>query len=137
MNRLLTLKLLALALYAWTALPAQAAELEGTEPAGTTSRLIVKYRDIPGQTRLDARTLGRALTVAARFRMSIQPMSTATADTHVLQLDRCVPLKYATALANELEATDAQVEYAYPERDTGQANDTCQPGQGFLYATAR
>ncbi|HET7862922.1 MAG TPA: hypothetical protein VFL86_00820 [Burkholderiaceae bacterium] len=137
MNRLLTLKLLTLGLCAWAALPAHAGDIEATELAGTTSRLIVKYRDLPVQARLDARTLGRALTVAARFRMSIQAVSTPAVDAHVLQLDRCVPLKYATALASELEASDAQVEYAYPERSTDPANGTCLSGQGFLYATAR
>lgn len=137
MNHLLTLRLLALVLCACAALPARAGDIEATELAVSTNRLIVKYRDLPVQERLDARTLSRALTVAARFRMSIQAVSTPAVDAHVLQLDRCVPLKYATALANELEASDAQVEYAYPERSTDPAHGTCRSGQGFLYATAR
>ncbi len=137
MTRLIALKSLALVLCVWAALPAHAGDVDASELAGTTNRLIVKYRDVPGQARLDARTVGRALTVAARFRMSVQALPTPSAGAHVLQLDRCVSVKYATALASELEASDAQVEYAYPDRAPTPTSGTCQPGQGAQYAKAR
>ena len=138
MTRLIALKSLALVLCVWAALPAHAGDVEATDLAGTTDRLIVKYRDLPGLVRLDARTLGRTLSVAARFRMSVQALSTPSAGAHVLQLDRCVSIKYAAALASELEASDAQVEYAYPDRATATTTSgACQPGQGAQYATAR
>jgi serine protease len=133
------LKSLFPALVACWMLPAHAGDAAG--PAGSTDRLVVKYRDLAPPARPDARSLSRALTVAARHRMSLRPVQGPTAGAHVLQLDRCISMQDAATLASDLEAGDAQIEFAQPEPPDHPAADpadsACGPAPGSRYATAR
>jgi hypothetical protein len=136
MHRIHLLKPLFLACTLWAALPAQAADA-----TVSTDQLVVKYRSGSAQ-RLDARSLSRAKLTASRFRMSVQSAAAQGGGTFVLRLDRCVPVKYAMALAGELESMDEHVEYARVDAagDTAIAPDTdgsCSLSLGGQYATAR
>lgn len=136
MHRFNLLKPLLLACAVWAALPAQAAD-----SAVSTDQLVVKYRSGSTQ-RLDARSLGRAMLAASRLRMSVQSAAAQGGGTFVLRLDRCVPVKYAMALAGELESMDEQVEYAQVDtaKDaaiTPDSGSSCSPSHRDQYATAR
>jgi serine protease len=120
-------------------LPAHAGD--AASAAGSTDRLIVKYRGLAPQARPDARSISRALTVAARHRMSLRPVPDHAAGAHVLQLDRCISMQDAATLASDLEAGDAQIEFAQAEPSDHAAADpadsACGPAPGSRYATAR
>jgi hypothetical protein len=136
MHRTNLLKPLFLACTLWAALPAQAADA-----TGSTDQLVVKYRSGSAQ-RLDARSLSRAMFAAARLRMSVQSAAAQGGGTFVLRLDRCVPVKYAMALAGELESMDEQVEYAQVDTAedaalTPDSGSSCSPSRRGQYATAR
>ena len=136
MHRIHLLKPLFLACTLWAALPAQAADA-----TASTDQLVVKYRSGSAQ-RLDARSLSRARLTASRFRMSVQSAAAQGGGTFVLRLDRCVPVKYAMALAGELEAMDEQVEYAQADAAedaaiTPDTDNNCSPSLSDQYATAR
>jgi len=136
MHRINLLKPLLLACTVWAALPAQAADA-----AASTDQLVVKYRSGSAQ-RLDARSLSRAMLAAARLRMSVQSAAAQGGGTFVLRLDRCVPVKYAMALAGELESMDEHVEYAQVDTAedaalTPDAGSSCSPSRRGQYATAR
>ena len=92
-----------------------------TSPA--TDRLIVKYKDGgsavfkgQGTPAMTAARQAIAERAGQQFGMSMKALRTTATGAHVLKIDRKVSLKEAEALAAELMARDASVEYAEPDR---------------------
>ena len=89
-----------------------------------TDRLIVKYKDsgsavFKGKGGPPAMTAARqsiADRAGQEFGMKLQALRTTANGAHVLKIDRKVSVKEADALAQELMARDASVEYAEPDR---------------------
>ena len=88
-----------------------------------TDRLIVKYKDsgsavfkgqgVPAMTAARQAIAERA---GQEFGMKLKALRTTATGAHVLKIDRKVSVKEAEALAKELMARDASVEYAEPDR---------------------
>ncbi|MGX4643220.1 S8 family peptidase [Massilia sp. SYSU DXS3249] len=93
-------------------------------PILETDRLIVKYKDsgsavFKGQGAVPAMTAARqavAERAGQQFGMSLKALRTTATGAHVMKIDRKVSVKEAEALAAELMARDASVEYAEPDR---------------------
>ena len=109
------------------------ASAAGTAPeaqaAGTsqfilnTDRLIVKYKDANvggAQARVaTAMTSGRqaiADRAGQQLGLRLQALRTTATGAHVFKIDRKVSVKEADALAKEMMARDATIEYAEPDR---------------------
>ncbi|HET7868199.1 MAG TPA: S8 family serine peptidase, partial [Burkholderiaceae bacterium] len=81
-----------------------------------TDRLIVKYREAQRASAADAGLMGAARTVAARRNLGLQQVRRTAQGAEVLQLNRRISLREAYALAQEIQAQDASVQYAEPDR---------------------
>ena len=93
-------------------------------PILDTDRLIVKYKDaapavFKGKAAVPAMTAARqavADRAGQQFGMTLKALRTTATGAHVMKIDRKVSVKEAEALAAELMARDASVEYAEPDR---------------------
>ena len=88
-----------------------------------TDRLIVKYKDANVGGAKDrvatAMTAGRqaiADRAGQQLGLRLQALRTTATGAHVFKIDRKVSLKDADALAQEMMARDASIEYAEPDR---------------------
>ena len=79
----------------------------------TTSRLIVKYRDTAAATVLTGTS---AKASAARAGAQLKPLRVMASGAHVMGLDRRMPVADVERIAADLMASDANVEYAEPDR---------------------
>ncbi|HEX6704322.1 MAG TPA: S8 family peptidase [Albitalea sp.] len=122
---------------------AQSVASGAVEPV-PTDRLIVKYRSgvvgaSAAATAGERSSLHRgAQDVAARHGLQIRLLRLGAFDTHVMRLDRRLAHAEAQRLAQELAASDANVEYAEPDRILQAQltpNDT-QYGQQWHYYEA-
>lgn len=111
---------------------AEADALFGVEArGGNTDRLIIKYRDASESTllqgqmvtqhkALDAGVLqqrvDRVKQVAAQGGVRLEVLRQTGAGSHVMKLDRSLPLADIEALAAKLKASDSNIEYAEPDR---------------------
>lgn len=124
----LALAALSSAAFAGSADPASAA------PDLPTDRLIVKYRSDAGSA-----VLARAKDAATRRGHRLELLRRGGLGTHVMRLERHLPLADMRQLAREIAETDANVEYAEPDRilqAMATPNDT-QYGQQWHYYEAR
>lgn len=99
-----------------------------------TDRLIVKYRRDVG-----AALPARAQDAATRRGLRLELLRRGALGTHVLRLERRLPLADMRQLAREIADGDADVEYAEPDRilhALATPNDT-QYGQQWHYYEAR
>lgn len=100
-------------------------------PSSDTDRLIIKYRDASesanegGRTVQRARALERntlnqrverANALAAQSGLKLNLLRQSGLGSHVLSLDRSMPLAEVEALAARIKAEDATIEYAEPDR---------------------
>jgi len=90
--------------------PADAAWAMGTD------RLIVKYRGADAGGQPTEAELGVARVAANRQGVQFRHLRRTGLGADVLKLDRRVTLAQARALARDLQAGDARVEYAEPDR---------------------
>jgi serine protease len=88
-----------------------------------TDRLIVKYKDAnvgSAQARVATAMTAARQSIADRagqqLGLRLQALRTTGSGAHVMKIDRKVSLKDADALAKELMARDASIEYAEPDR---------------------
>ncbi len=122
------LKLCAAAVLATTALAAGAGvpdyrAVQSDAIGAQTDRLIVKYKDalaagkgaahVPALTAARLALLNRA---GQQFGLNMKLSHTIATGAHVLMLDRKMALADVAAVATELMARDATVEYAEPDR---------------------
>jgi serine protease len=84
--------------------------------AAATDRLIVKYRNAAGTASIDGAALATANASAARSGAQLAPLRTMSPGTHVLRLDRALPLAQVRQIAADLAAADPALEYAEPDR---------------------
>lgn len=99
-----------------------------------TDRLIVKYR-----SDASASLVARAKEAATRRGMRLELLRRGGLGTHVMRIERRLPLADVRQLAREIAETDANVEYAEPDRilqALATPNDT-QYGQQWHYYEAR
>lgn len=89
----------------------------------STDRLIVKYKDSgsavfkgKGMPAMTAARQSVADRAGQEFGMTLKALRTTATGAHVMKIDRKVSVKEAEALAQELMARDASVEYAEPDR---------------------
>ncbi|MFC5459851.1 S8 family peptidase [Massilia niabensis] len=89
----------------------------------STDRLIVKYKDSgsavfkgQGTPAMTAARQSVADRAGQEFGMTLKALRTTATGAHVLKISRKVSVKEAEALAKELMARDASVEYAEPDR---------------------
>jgi serine protease len=128
-SRRLPLSPLALALCAAgaiSALPAQAQTTDKSAPAARfspkpqlamamTDRIIVKYRDASNPSVVSSKA-GVALRVAAnRQGVGTQVLRKMADGSHVIRLNRRISIDDAQAMAVNLRAGDASIEYAEPD----------------------
>ena len=88
-----------------------------------TDRLIVKYKDAgsavfkgQGTPAMTAARQAIADRAGQEFGMKVKALRTTATGAHVLKIDRKVTNQEAEALAKELMARDASIEYAEPDR---------------------
>ena len=113
---------------------AGSADPASAPPELPTDRLIVKYRSEASST-----VLARAKDAATRRGHRLELLRRGGLGTHVMRLDRHLPLADVRQLAREIADTDANVEYAEPDRilqAMATPNDT-QYGQQWHYYEAR
>jgi len=81
--------------------------------SATTSRMIVKYRDVATATVLEGAS---AKASAARAGVQLKPLRVMGGGAHVMNLDRRLPVADVERIAADLMASDPNVEYAEPDR---------------------
>ncbi len=111
--------LAALVQTAWGTAPALAAP-HGSVPdavvAETTDRLIIKYRaGSAAALRPDGQTMARAHEVLNRAGVQMSRLRGNAMAANVMKLDRPVGLAAMRALAQDIQRSDATVEYAEPD----------------------
>lgn len=87
------------------------------QAAEASDQLIIQYR--PGSAARAAatlQTLSSAHAVVNRAGAQMRTLRQTAAGAHVMKLDRRVPVAELAALARQIAATDANVEYAEPDR---------------------
>jgi serine protease len=86
--------------------------------AGEASdQLIIKYRaGSAAAARADLQTLSQAHALVNRAGTQMRTLRQTVAGAHVMKLDRRVPVAELAALARQIAAADANVEYAEPDR---------------------
>lgn len=91
------------------------AEARRAKAAATaiTNRMIVKYRDAAAATVLEGVS---AKASAARAGAQLKPLRVMASGAHVMGLDRRMPVADVERIAADLMASDANVEYAEPDR---------------------
>jgi serine protease len=94
----------------------------GAQHILNTDRLIVKYKDSgsavfkgQGVAAMTAAHQAIADRAGQQFGMKLKALRTTATGAHVMKIDRKVSVKEAQALAAELMARDASVEYAEPD----------------------
>jgi serine protease len=94
----------------------------GAQHILSTDRLIVKYKDAgsavfkgQGTPAMTAARQAIADRAGQQFGMKMRALRTTATGAHVMKIDRKVSVKEAQALAAELMARDASVEYAEPD----------------------
>ncbi|MEO8016603.1 MAG: S8 family peptidase [Pseudomonadota bacterium] len=93
-------------------LPVLAAAADG----GFTDRIIVKYRTTAVDATAQAEQARTTALPAARFGVTMNRVRTTALGSQVLKLDRRLSIDEATQLANNIAASDPNVEYAEPDR---------------------
>jgi serine protease len=84
---------------------------------GRTDRLIVKYKDAaPGVANMSAARLNHVQRSGQQFGLTLRALHTMSTGAQILKLDRKMTLAEVNALAKDLAARDASVEYAEPDR---------------------
>lgn len=91
------------------------------QPILNTDRLIVKYKDanVAGARVATAMTSARqaiADRAGQQLGVRLQALHSIATGAHVFKIDRKVSVKEADALAKEMMARDASIEYAEPDR---------------------
>ena len=103
-----SLRVIAFGLLLCSAAAAQAGD------AGWTDRIIVKYRAAPADV---AATQARSAELSAqRFGVAMSRVRTTAFGSQVLKVDRRLSLDEAARLAQDIAASDPNVEYAEPDR---------------------
>ncbi|MFC4930715.1 S8 family serine peptidase [Massilia sp. GCM10023247] len=99
------------------------AQVAGSQHILGTDRLIVKYKDAgsavfkgQGTPAMTAARQAIADRAGQEFGMKVKALRTTATGAHVLKIDRKVTNQEAEALAKELMARDASIEYAEPDR---------------------
>ncbi|HLA73198.1 MAG TPA: S8 family peptidase [Steroidobacteraceae bacterium] len=92
-----------------------AAAAQGAD-AGWTDRIIVKYRAVPESAAAQATQARGAELVAQRFGVVMSRVRTTALGSQVLKADRRLSLDEATRIAQDIAASDPNVEYAEPDR---------------------
>ncbi|MEN3275767.1 MAG: serine protease [Massilia sp.] len=99
------------------------AQAASPTPILDTDRLIVKYKESgsavfkgQGTPAITAARQAVADRAGQQFGMRLQALRRTATGAHVLRVDRKISVKEAEALAAELMARDASVEYAEPDR---------------------
>lgn len=83
--------------------------------AGYTDRIIVKYRAAPASKVAEAAQMRGTELPAARMGLAMRRLRTTALGSHVLKADRKLSLAEAERLADDIAATDPDVEYAEPD----------------------
>ena len=83
---------------------------------GVTDRVIVKYKDADLVTLPSAAALAKARVAGNRQGVQLSHLRRTGLGADVLKLDKRVSLAQARALARDLQAGDATIEYAEPDR---------------------
>lgn len=90
---------------------------------GLTDRLIVKYKDasmslmgVASVPAIGSARMGIVQRAGQQFGVTMRALHTISTGAHVLKLDRKMTLAEAGALARELAARDASIDYAEPDR---------------------
>lgn len=86
------------------------------EPAQTTDRIIVKYKDAAPTSLPSQAALNVAQIAGNRQGVQVRHLRHTALHSDVLQLNKRVTLEQARAMAADLKAGDANVEYAEPDR---------------------
>jgi serine protease len=105
------LRLLAIGIILLAPLAASAADA-----GGFTDRIIVKYRAAPSGVTTAATQLRGTDLPAARFGVQLNRLHNTALGSQVLKVDRRMTLAEATQLAQDIAASDPNVEYAEPDR---------------------
>jgi len=84
--------------------------------ASWTDRIIVKYRVVPETAAAQASQVRGAELSAQRFGVAMTHLRTTALGSQVLKIDRRVSLADATRIAQDIVASDPNVEYAEPDR---------------------
>jgi serine protease len=115
MTRLTTMGGVGLRFIAIGLLLCAAAAAHGAD-AGWTDRIIVKYRAVPGSAAAQATEAHGAELAAQRLGVVMSRVRTTALGSQVLKADRRLSLDEATRLAQDIAASDPNVEYAEPDR---------------------
>jgi serine protease len=99
--------------------------------AAPVERLIIKYRNAAAAAVVDAGPLSTARGAAARQGLGLQHLRRTAQGAHLMRLDRKLSFDDAQALAQEIAASDFNVEYAEPD---GRMHALFTPND-TLYAT--
>ena len=99
----------------WGLVTCASASAFGAE-AGYTDRIIVKYRAMPATAAAQAQQLRGTELPAARFGVGINRVRVTALGSQVLKVDRRLSLAEASRLAEDIAASDPNVEYAEPDR---------------------
>lgn len=92
----------------------QAATVVASE---ATDQLIIKYRaGTAALARADLQTMSAAHATVNRAGAQMRTLRQTAAGAHVMKLDRRLPMADLAALARQIAAGDASVEYAEPDR---------------------
>jgi serine protease len=83
--------------------------------SATTDQLIVKYRVSSAATTLSADSLGSIQVLGNRAGVSVSHHRSRVDGSHVLKMNRFVSLAQARTLAEQIQSSDANVEYAEPD----------------------
>ena len=86
------------------------------DAGGFTDRIIVKYRGAPATAAVAATQMRGTDVPAARFGVQLNRLRTTALGSQVLRMDRRMSLSEATQLAQDIAASDPNVEYAEPDR---------------------
>jgi serine protease len=85
--------------------------------AGTSDQVIVRFRDgTPGSRGEDAQTLAGLHSAAARAGLKLKVLRRGWNNALVLKLDRHLPDDALAELVREIAASDADVQFAEPDR---------------------
>lgn len=92
--------------------------------AGQTDRLIVKYKDAVASKKgapavvppISSERAAALQQVGRQFGLTMKALRTVGTGAHVIKLDRRMPVAEASAIAGALQAQDASVDYAEPDR---------------------
>lgn len=101
---------------AWAFQRPEAPKAAAALPPPLTDRLIVKYKDASASAGPAQAALERARVAGSRRGVGLAHLRRTALQADVMQLDKRLTLEQVRALAAELKAGDASIEYAEPDR---------------------